>query len=472
MIQPCKVVQAMEPAIFAMAALLLGAAFIPSVSAADPHVTATAPASADSRAARRTPVVEVFEASKDAVVNISSTQIVEIRSPWDRFFDMPGMEPGRLYKQTSVGSGFVIHPAGYIVTNAHVVARTADRKVIFADKRELPAQLVALDQERDLAVLKVESNQPLKTLKLGRSSDLMVGETVIAIGDPMGYQHTVTAGVVSALNRDIATENDDSGRQEFHGLRGLIQTDASINLGNSGGPLLNVLGELIGINTAIRGDAQNIGFAIPVDHLRSTLPELLDVERRYHIVMGLTLSDDGTTRVTEVKAGSPADQAGLKVGDIVTSVNQEPVGSGIDYHIALIGHKAGDVLALVVKRGTAGDTSTTLKLGERPRPDGARLLSQRLGIVGQPLTEKMARAMGMQRLKGFLVESVEAKSSAERAGLQRGDVVIQLGTHQADSLDDLGELLEKVTPGQGVQVAILRLQGNAIFRLGTVIEAR
>ena len=248
--------------------------------------TAAEPTSHNGHAQRRTPVVEVFDGAKDAVVNISSTQIVKTRSPFgiDQFFndifDLPTRP--RQFKRTSVGSGFVLHQAGYIVTNAHVVARTAEQKVIFADQREYDAQVVATDHEHDLAVLKIDPPQPLVPLRLGSSDDLMVGETAIAIGNPLGYQHTVTAGVISALDRTLELRGDLS-------FEGLIQTDASINPGNSGGPLLNVLGELIGINTAIRGDAQNIGFAIPVDQLRDILPDLLDVERRYRIYTGLKI---------------------------------------------------------------------------------------------------------------------------------------------------------------------------------------
>jgi S1-C subfamily serine protease len=214
---------------------------------------------------RRTPVVEVFEASRDAVVNISSTEVVEVRDPFDRFFDgvfdRRHRTRPRQYRNTSVGSGFVIHSDGYIVTNAHVVARSTDRTVTFADGREFDAQVLASDRDHDVAILKIEASEALKPLAMGQSTDLMIGETVIAIGNPLGYQHTVTAGVVSAVDRDLMFSKD-------HMMRGLIQTDASINPGNSGGPLLNVLGELIGVNTAVRGDAQNIGFAIPVNQVR------------------------------------------------------------------------------------------------------------------------------------------------------------------------------------------------------------
>jgi serine protease Do len=213
-----------------IASWLLAASILAGLPAAG------AEAQASDRARRRSSVVEVFEAARDAVVNISSTEIVEVRHPFDQFFDRRRRSRPRQYKNTSVGSGFVIHAEGYIVTNAHVVARSTDRTVTFADGREFDAQVVASDREHDVAILKIDATG-LKPLALGRSSDLMTGETVIAIGNPLGYEHTVTAGVVSAINRDLLFSKE-------HMLRGLIQTDASINPGNSGGPLLNVLGEL------------------------------------------------------------------------------------------------------------------------------------------------------------------------------------------------------------------------------------
>ena len=238
-----------------------------------------------------------------------------------------------------------------------MVARSAQQKVIFADQREFEARVVAIDHERDLAILKIDPSESLMPLRLGRSTDLMVGETAIAIGNPLGYEHTVTAGVISALDRTLEISSDLS----FHGL---IQTDASINPGNSGGPLLNVLGELIGINTAIRGDAQNIGFAIPVDQLRSVLPELLDVERRYDIFSGLTVSIGEPCRVATVARHSPGDKASLRVGDRITGLDGETISSGIDFHIALIGKKPGDRLRLELKRDRKHH-STTLMLRKR-----------------------------------------------------------------------------------------------------------
>ena len=179
----------------------------------------------DSRMLRRTPVVEVFENSKDAVVNIASKQVIQYRSPlgiddlFDRFFDSPfRRRQQRSVERTSVGSGFVLHKSGLIVTNAHVVAQTAERKVIFNDHQEYDAQIIAIDHEHDLAVLKIDVDHDIQTLPLGHSDDLMVGETVIAIGNALGYQHTVTSGVVSALNRSIDI-NDDVA------FKNLIQTE-------------------------------------------------------------------------------------------------------------------------------------------------------------------------------------------------------------------------------------------------------
>ena len=176
--------------------------------------------------------------------------------------------PRRRVTRQSAGSGFIIHPDGYLVTNAHVIARTTEQSVIFANGREYDARVVASDPQRDLAILKIDAGVPLPTLPLGRSDDLMQGETVIAIGNPLGLQHTVTAGVVSATDRSIEV----NGGLAFEGL---IQTDASINPGNSGGPLLDLRGRVIGMNTAIKPQANSIGFAIPVIMIRELLPSLL-----------------------------------------------------------------------------------------------------------------------------------------------------------------------------------------------------
>ncbi len=409
----------------------------------------------DERALRRTPVVVVFEAARDAVVNISSTEVVEVRDRFDRFFGRRRAQPRRL-ERTSVGSGFVIHPEGYIVTNAHVVARSTDRRVIFADGSEYDAIVVASDRENDVAILKIEPPRPLPTLAFGRSDDLMIGETVIAIGNPLGYQHTVTAGVVSAVNRDLVFERDLM-------MSGLIQTDASINPGNSGGPLLNVLGELIGVNTAIRGDAQNIGFAIPVDKLRRLLPELLDVERRYRIESGLHLVAAVEPRIDSVKPGSAAERAGIEPGDILLKVNGEAVDEAVDFHIALIGRRPGDELRLELVRG-GRRYRTSLLLDDRPRPDAPSIVRQRLGVVVRPLPADLAKNLGLPRGGGFVVVDIDPDGPAQRIGMRARDVLVAVGRYYPMTLDELGELVEYLDPDQEVLVTFLRVKPPTIYR--------
>ncbi len=412
---------------------------------------------------RRTPVVDVFENCHDSVVNISTAQIIEYRAPmgipdlFQDLFDLPDRQQRvQRFKRESVGSGFILHEAGYVVTNAHVVARTAEQKVIFGNQKEYDAQVIAIDEERDLAVLKIEADHPLKPLPLGHSSDLMVGETVIAIGNPLGYQHTVTSGVVSALHRDLqASEN-----VTFHDL---IQTDASINPGNSGGPLLNALGELVGINTAIRADAQNIGFAIPVDQLRQSLPELLDVERRYRIHLGMRVSADEPARVLGVVDHSPAARADVRVGDIVTRLDNVLIRGGVDFYINLIGKQAGQTLDIVIQReGQEGRGKITLEA--LAKPDGGKLLENLFGIAAATITEQMAQQANLPRLQGLLITAVARGSVGEKAGLRRGDVISHLGRHQLASLDDAGVLLETLRQGQPVDLGILRFRGNTVFR--------
>ncbi len=409
----------------------------------------------DERSLRRTPVVVVFEAARDAVVNISSTEVVEVRDRFDRFFGRRRAQPRRL-ERTSVGSGFVIHPEGYIVTNAHVVARSTDRRVIFADGSEYDATVVASDRESDVAILKIEPPRPLPTLAFGRSADLMIGETVIAIGNPLGYQHTVTAGVVSAINRDLVFDRDLV-------MSGLIQTDASINPGNSGGPLLNVLGELIGVNTAIRGDAQNIGFAIPVDQLRRLLPELLDVERRYRIDSGLRLVAAVEPRVESVRSGSAAERAGIEPGDVLRKVNGETVDEAVDFHIALIGRHPGDELRLELVRG-GRPYRTSLQLSARPRPDAPSLVRQRLGIEVRPLPAALAQNLGLPRGGGFVVVDVDPDGPARRIGMRSRDVLVALGRYYPTTLDELGELVEYLDPLEEVSVTFLRVKPPTIYR--------
>ena len=429
----------------------------------------------DSR--RRTPVVEVVDKTREAVVNISSTQIIEVRSPFrfdslfNDIFDFPLNSRRRQIKQTSVGSGFVIHSEGYIVTNAHVVSRTAERKVIFADGSEYEANVVAIDEQHDLAILKIESEKSLLTIELGSSDDLMIGETVIAIGNPLGYQHTVTTGVVSATGRELVID-------EHTTFENLIQTDASINPGNSGGPLLNILGQLVGINTAIRADAQNIGFAISVDQLRRLMPEMLDVERRYQINTGLSVIETNdengpVVKVSEVQTNSPAEEIGLRDLEVyIDAIDGKPVNNLVDYYISLIGKKPGQVIELSVHFDDGKQRTLKLRLDHRSQPDGGKLLLSRFGIDALTVTPKLAKDAGIRNLRGLIIASVEQGGPSQRVGLERGDVIIQIGRYQPRNLEEVGQLLEKVQSGDEVYFGILRISGRSIYRTGANLTAK
>ena len=417
---------------------------------------------------RTTPVVEVFEGTRNAVVNISTTQVIEqvyaprgFGSLFDELFPRPRV---RRYRSESVGSGFVLHADGYIVTNYHVVARTAERKVIFADKREYDAEVVATDMPRDLAVLKIQADHALQPLPLGRSHDLMVGETVIAIGNPLGYQHTVTAGVVSALDRQIDLE------RSFQ-FTNLIQTDASINPGNSGGPLLNVLGELVGITTAIRADAENIGFAIPVDSLREVLPEMLSVERRYGFLLGASVANVEEAMITETHPGSPAADADVRVGDIVLGIDGTTVVNGIDFHIALIGRRAGESVLLRLQRA-AKILKKRVTLAEIPQPEGGDLLQAHFGLEVEPMRDRTAKRLGFQRPLGLTITAVERGGPADLAGLRTGHVILHLGRFQVRRLDEVGSLLSAVQSGQRVRLDVLQASRGRLVRRIVMLTAR
>jgi len=430
----------------------------------------------DNKAARMTPVTRVFQQASPAVVNISSTTIVTYRQTlgfggaFDDIFDFPFDNSPRRFKTNSVGSGFVIHRDGYVVTNAHVVNRTVERKVSFADGTELNAEIVALDAEHDLAVLKVAASRPLPFLHLGHSNDLMPGETVIAIGNPLGYKHTVTTGIISAIDRELQFDRNRS-------YKGLIQTDASINPGNSGGPLLNVVGDLIGINTAIRGDAQNIGFAIPVDRLHELLPTMLDIERLRRVSLGAkfgaTIEEKRTigARIESVASQSPAEKAGLRVGDVVTAVEGRPTQSFIEVFSALESAPVGKPLELSVTRNGGSSRNVSLTLMEVPRPDGGELLWKRFGIRARPLSTADLQNLGLRSAVALIVTDVRQNSQAAREGLERGDLITKIGGIPTGSLDQAGAILEEVRAGQNVGIGVMRIGSEAMIQAELNLKA-
>ena len=434
-----------------------------------PHAAAQGRGTADENAARvrrRTPVVEVFERCRDAVVNISTQRVIHMRSlggsPFDDIFNLAPFVRDR--KVQSVGSGVIVHESGYIITNAHVVAQATDIQVTFAGGGEgLAAELISVDPEHDLAVVRVNNPKPLPTIKLGRSHDAMVGETVVAIGSPLGLDHTVTAGIISALGRDVQLNQEVS-------YKGLIQTDAPINPGNSGGPLLNVDGELIGINTAIRGDAQNIGFAIPVDRLWELLPSLLDIERRTRVRFGLHVSG-ADTQVVDVRAKSPAAEAGLKKGDRIVRLNSHPLRNGIDYYVRLLGQEPGSEVRLTVQRGRE-TFEVAVPLQEIPLPDGRDLARQLFGIQLDELSPRIRENFRLPDAFGLVVAAIDRGSPAERARMKPGDLILQLKGARVTTLKDVGLALEQSHGGDNVDVVGVRIDGDTLFRWSVQLPAR
>jgi len=414
-------------------------------------------AGAEKEVSRVTPVVRACRKARPAVVNISTEKIVTTR--WgmfgrDIFEDIFPSPFRRRVPVKSVGSGFLVHPAGYIVTNAHVVRRAQKITVTLADKSKHPAKAISSDEAHDLAVLKMDppKGKQMPYLPLGRSDDLMVGETVIAIGNPLGYSHTVTCGIISALNRKLEFREGVS-------YGGLVQTDTPINPGSSGGPLLNIRGELIGITTAIRADAQNIGFAIPVDSLMKEFPSLLDFERIRRAVFGAKVLQRHTTAgdelyVSEVRPGTPA--AGkLRVGDRLIALNGTPVRQIPEFTCGMFSAGAPAKVRLEIRRG--GKTVlATVAVEAKPRPNGKRLAQGLFGMTLREITPQLARDLRLPLDGGLLVVGIEQGSPANRIGLRLKDVIFQAGKFYVTDLETLGILLEDFPAGEALRIGVAR----------------
>ena len=427
------------------------------------HAVAAPTSDASGREKRRTPVVQAYERVRDSVVNIAASEKVEV-SRWGvnafgDIFSIPGERDAR-----SVGSGFIIHEDGYIATNAHVVSVGSQLMVTLADGSEYEARIIGRDTTRDLAVIKIEPNRQLTPITLGRSDDLMIGEQTIAIGNPVGLHNTVTVGVVSALHRELEVE----GRVLY---RDVIQTDASINPGNSGGPLLNILGELIGVTTAIRTDAQNIGFAIPVDQLREILPRVLDYEKINKIIVGLHVNGDDPPKVDAVKPDSPAQAAGIRPGDTLLAVGAKPVTRTLDYHVAMLQHKVGDQVPFRLLRD-GKSTETKVTLSAAPKPDGKKLASEKLGLTLADVREDVVRRFQLRKPGGVIVIGVEPRSPADQAGMRPGDLVVSMGSSWLTDMDMVGSLLAESTPGDPVELGFRRAERSKLYDWEVRLHAR
>ena len=417
----------------------------------------------ESTSSRQTPVTRVYQDTHKAVVNIVGERIMSAsRGPG---YQWPGMSEfwgPRFQRQVAMlGSGMVVHEDGYVITNAHVIQDAEKIKVIFSDGREFSAKIISADESRDLAVLKIPAENKLPFIHFGRSYDLMIGETVIAIGNPYGYSSTVTSGIVSAVGRDIEVA-------EGTWLRGLIQTDASINPGNSGGPLLNINGDLIGVNTAIRADAQNIGFAIPVDTLSDNLSTMLMPEKLRRVRLGLVVrrmkkaGEFVGLVVDSVSNASPADQKGISAGDIILEIDGHKLANVLDFYIKMMGKKIGEPIEIKYIRPS--DTrlqtrSVRLTMLARPLPDGRRYVVDLFQMEVSELTQRIARKFGFESAYPILiVTGVEPKGGAGRAGLAPGDLILQMNNAAVRNVRELSLEMEKVNEDDLVEIEIMRIR--------------
>ncbi len=431
-------------ALGAIALLLAGSA--PRVALAAPQST------------RRTPVVDAVERLRPSVVNISAEELIVLRpDPFFQDFFGRFMQPHhRQYKRTSLGSGVIVRADGYVVTNAHVVARGDRITVTLADEREFEATLVGTDDHADLAVLRIEGRD-LPHATFGPSHDLMIGESVIAIGNPFGFSHTVTTGVISATGRSLRLDE----RTYFD----FIQTDASINPGNSGGPLLNIHGELIGINTAIWGRAENIGFAIPAERAARVVQELIEhgqvrVGRVGVLVQDLTPAlaaalETTATRgvvVRGVDLGSPAEAAGVKVGDIVGTLDGQTVRDRAEFDERIATAGVGATMVLGVHRGEdrLDLTLVATAFSDEQIDD---LGWRRLGL----------RVKESPRTQSVSISKVRERTHAARAGIEPGDLLLAVQQRPCETLLAYREAIGRLQRSGPISIVVRR--GSATYRV-------
>ena len=417
---------------------------------------------------------------------------------FNHFFGGPGGQvPGSpgdgAIRERSLGSGVVVDPKGYIVTNRHVVEKADRIRVRFEDDPpgvQHDAKVIGTDQETDLAVIKVEVDRVLPSAKMGNSDSMQVGDWVLAVGSPFGLSETVTAGIVSAKGRDIVP-----GRQ----FQTFIQTDAAINPGNSGGPLVNMNGEVIGINTAILSETNayaGVGFALPSKTVVDVYNQLTGPEHRVSRgSIGIqfdAVENPAITRVygagtgvtvSSVVAGSPADQAGLKVGDTITSVDNKKVSKGTELVADIASRKPGSKVTLgFLRNGKTQETSVTIadraklfaaRLGDdQENGDESAPKQSKFGVTVRKVTPEMADRLEMAGGKGVIVQDVKPGSFAEDVNLGRGDIILEVNKQPVNSEEEFARLESSLKSGQDV-VFLVRSRGSSrqdgtIFLAGTL----
>jgi serine protease Do len=437
-----------------------------------------------------------------SVVNINTESTVKISrrrgqggpddgNPFDdffgRFFGNPEGGGDSSARQRSLGSGVIVDPKGYIVTNRHVVEKADRIRVKLQDDPPgvlHDAKLIGMDQETDLAVIKIETQTALPIAKLGNSDSMQVGDWVLAVGSPFGLQATVTAGIVSAKGRNIVPNRQ---------FQSFIQTDAAINPGNSGGPLVNMSAEVIGINTAILTDTNayaGVGFALPSNTVASVYNQLIGPEHRVargSIGIGFNAEsspaiarvygvNSGVT-ISNVVAGSPADQAGLKVGDTITTVDGKGVKNGDELVAEIASRKPGSKVDIGFIRNSKSD-KTAVTVADRAKLFASRLgdddegaedntpKETKFGLSVQPITTEIASKLDIPVGKGVIVQDVKSGSFADDIGAARGDVILEVNRQPVNSVEDFNRVQSSLKSGQDVVFLVNRRQGGTVFLAG------
>jgi serine protease Do len=418
------------------------------------------------------------------------------QSPFDDFFDkfFGGQQGNGPIREHSLGSGVIVDAKGYIVTNRHVVEKADRIRVKLMD--DPPgvlhnAKVIGSDQETDLAVIKIESEKGLPVAKLGNSDSMEVGDWVLAVGSPFGLSETVTAGIVSAKGRNIVPNRQ---------FQSFIQTDAAINPGNSGGPLVNMAGEVIGINTAILTDTNayaGVGFAMPSNTVVNVYNQLIAPEHRVaRGSIGIMFNAQenpaisrvygagaGGVTVSDVTAGSPAERAGIKVGDTIVSVDGKAVKNGDELVSDIASRKPGAKVGIgFVRNGKKEETTVTVadraklfaaRLGDdEENSEEATPKESKLGLTVGAVTSEMADRLDIPAGKGVIVKDIKPSSFADDVGLTRGDVVLEINKQPVNSEEDFSRISSSLKSGQDV-VFLVRQRGagrqdGTIFLAGTL----
>jgi serine protease Do len=422
------------------------------------------------RDSRRTAVVEAVEKVQRSVVSISSEKKAASHSRWPF-----SAEENQRPRVSGMGSGVLIDGRGYILTNHHVVDKVQGIEVQLFDGTTYTARVLQYDPVMDLAVLKVDSDHALAAIKIGTSSDLMVGESVITIGNAFGYENTVSVGIISALHRDVTLSDEQV-------YRNLIQTDACINPGNSGGPLINLDGELIGINVAVRAGAQGIGFALPIDEVKRVAVEMLSTRRLASTWHGLVTSEQrrGTSRrvmISEVQPGSPAEASGFKPGDELIRVGEVSVTCDLDLERGMLDVHPGHPANVTIRRGTTEsvmrlDVKTVAAASASPSPvNPDDVVWRLLGMKTLPVSTDYVASVSPKLRGGLYVQAVLPGGPAAQAAIQKGDILVGMivGTRHWETIraDNILYVLRQpeTAQTQTAELYVVRRNGIQLRRI-------